>query len=92
MVILLPSIYLGLSICSKPPDSFWNNLVDRFHKKLTRYKGALLRQAGKVQLLKFSLQNMLAYALSLFIILAKFAKAIEKIQKYFLWSGVEERK
>lgn len=58
--------------------------MDRFHKKLANWKGALLSQAGKIQLLK--------PLLSLFRILTNFADAIEKIQKSFLWSGVEERK
>lgn len=66
--------------------------MDKFHKKLASWKGALLSQAGKIQLLESSLQILHVYALSLFEISAKFADGIEKIQKSFLWLGVEERK
>lgn len=51
-----------------------------------------MSQAGKVLLLKAPLQNLPVYALSLFKIPAKFVEIIEKIQKCFLWSGVEEKK
>lgn len=88
----LPSIYLGLPLGLKPPDSFWNVLVDRFSKKLASWKGTLLSQVGKIQLLKATLQNLPIYALSLFKIPSKYADAIEKIQKNFLWSKVEEKK
>lgn len=77
----LPSSYLGLSLCLKPLDSFWCLLVDKFRKKLAGWKGSLLSQARKIQLLKASLQNLPIYALSLFKISAKYAEAIEKIQK-----------
>ncbi|XP_057816062.2 uncharacterized protein LOC131029568 [Cryptomeria japonica] len=87
-----PSIYLGLLLGFSPPDSFWISIVDRFNKKLSGWKGALLSQARKLQLLKSSLQNVPVYALSLFKIPSKFVDAIENIQKIFLWSGVEDRK
>lgn len=28
----IPSIYLGLPLGTKPPNSFWNSLIDRFRK------------------------------------------------------------
>lgn len=74
----LPSTYLGLPLCSKPLESFWISLVEKFNKKLSGWKGALLSQAGKIQLLKASLQNLPVYALSIFKILVEYAKAIEK--------------
>ncbi|XP_057851472.2 uncharacterized protein LOC131061672 [Cryptomeria japonica] len=79
-----PSIYLGLPMGTKPMELFWNSLVDRFSRKLASWKGTLLSQAGKIQLLKYSLQSLPIYALSLFKIPGKFANAIEKIQKAFL--------
>ena len=30
----LPSTYIGLSLGIKPPNSFWNGIIDRFSKKL----------------------------------------------------------
>ena len=42
--------------------------------------------------MKSILQSVLLYALSVFKILRKFALAIEKIQKIFLWTGMEIKK
>lgn len=52
----------------------------------------MLSQVEKFQLLQATLQNLPVYALSLFGIPAKFAEALERIHKTFLWSGVEEKK
>ena len=79
---------MGLS----PPDSFWHSLIDKIHSKLEGWKGSLLSQAGKVVVLKSVLQSTLLYALSLFKIRKFFSLAIEKIQKYFLWTGTENKK
>lgn len=87
-----PSIYLGLPLDTKHMGIFWNSLVDRFNGKLAGWKGTLLSQASKIQLFKSSLQSLSIYTLSLFKIPGKFADAIKKIQKAFLWSGVEEKK
>ncbi|XP_057841593.2 uncharacterized protein LOC131051207 [Cryptomeria japonica] len=51
----LPSIYMGFHLGLKPPDSFWNVLIDRFSEQLAGWKGALLSQACKIQLLKATL-------------------------------------
>lgn len=88
----LPAIYLGLPLCSKVPDSLWIIFTNKFHKKMGRWKGALLSQARKVYLLKVTLQNHQVYALILFKIPSKLAKEIERIHNKFLWFGVEERK
>ena len=56
---------------SKPLDSFWNNIIDRFNKKLVGWKGATLSLADKCTLVKSIFQNLSTYALSLFGILAK---------------------
>ena len=46
----LLTTYLGLPLGSKPPESFWNNIIDNFNKKLTSWKGATLSQVGKCTL------------------------------------------
>lgn len=88
----LPSSYLGLPLGLKAPDSFWEDLINKFSKKLASWKGNLLSQAGKLTLLKASLQSIPTYALSLFKIPSKYAEAIDKIQRNFLWTGTEEKK
>ena len=47
-------------------DSFWDDLIKKFNKKLVGWKGLLLSQARKIQLIKSTLQNLPTYALSLF--------------------------
>lgn len=91
-IIDLPVTYLGLPMGIVPPDPFWSSLVDKFYKKLVGWKVSLLSQAGKLQLLKASLQSISIYALSLFRIPVKYVDAIEKIQRILFWSGVEEKK
>lgn len=66
--------------------------MDKFHRKLASWKGSLLNQASKVQLLKSTLKSIPLYVINLFRIPAKFVEAIEKIQRTFLWTGVEEKK
>ena len=88
----LPSSYLGLPLGSKLPDSFWIDLIDKFSKNLVGWKGAILSQAGKCQLVKATLQNLPMYALSLFGIPVKFFEKMERIQRDFLWTRVEGRK
>lgn len=87
-----PSSYLGLPLGLKALDSFWEDLINNFSKKLAGWKGNLLSQAGKLTLLKASLQSIPTYALSLFKIPSKYAEAIDKIQRNFLWTGSEEKK
>lgn len=76
---MLPSTYLGLPLGLAPPNSFSNFLIDKLNRKLAGWKGSMLSQAGKLQLLQAALQNLPIYALSLFGILAKFVEALERI-------------
>ena len=66
--------------------------MERFSKKLAGWKGAILSQAEKCQLVKSILQNLPIYALSLFTIPVKYAERMEKIQRDFLWKGAERNK
>lgn len=84
--------YLGLPLGLSPPNNLWNSLIDKIHLKLAGWKGFMLSQAGKVVVLKSILKSVLLYALRLFKIPRKYALAIEKIQKTFLWTGMENKK
>ena len=89
---LLPSTYLGLPLGVKPPESLWDNLVDHFNRKLVGWKGITLSQAGKVILIKSTLQKFPTYALSLFSIPSKVVVHLESIQRNFMWSGPDDSK
>lgn len=89
----LSGTYLGLPLTiKKVSNSFWNSILERMQKKLTSWKGRLLSSAGKLQLLASSLQRIPVYFLSLFKISASMAKKLERIQRTFLWTGMEEKK
>lgn len=66
--------------------------MDKMHSKLAGWKGSLLSQARKLVVLKIVLQSSPPCALSVFNIPKKFAAAIDKIQRNFLWSGMEKKK
>lgn len=84
--------YLGLPLRTKnPPNSFQNNIIERIHKKLVGQKGKLLSQVDKVQLLKSCLQNISVYYLSLFNMPTFIMRKNEKIERTFLWIGIEEK-
>lgn len=88
----LPSIYLGMPLFKGPlPTNTWNTLIDRFQKKLAGWKGSLLTKAGKLQLLKSSLQNLPMYLLFLFKVPREISERIEQIQRRFLWSGMGDK-
>ncbi len=60
--------------------------------KLVGWKGISLSQAGKVILIRTTLQNLPTYALSLFPILAKLVDSLEAIQRKILWARPEGNK
>lgn len=52
----LPDTYLGLPLTTKEvTNDFWNTIVERIQKKLTGWKGKILNNAGKLQLLSVAL-------------------------------------
>lgn len=89
----LPGVYLGLPLTVREVShNFWNSILERMQKKLAGWKGQLLSNVGKLQLLKASLQGILVYFLSLFRISGSMAEKLERIHRSFLWMGVEEKK
>lgn len=86
----LPSTYLGLHLCmNSTPNFFQFSLIDKFQSKLVCWKGVLLSQASKLQLIKSSPQTLPIYAMSLFQVLRKVTVKMEQIQKNFLQTGLE---
>ena len=56
---------------------------------MEEWKKLYLSKGGRLTLLKSTLSSLPTYYLSLFTILLHVANKIEKIQRDFLWGGVE---
>jgi hypothetical protein len=57
---------------------------------LAPWKRMYLSKGGRVALIKSTLSNLPTYMLSLFPIPADVAQHIEKIQRDFLWGGLND--
>jgi hypothetical protein len=68
----------------------WAGLEDMMVRRLAPWKRLYLSKGGRVTLIKSTLSNMPTYMLSLFPILVDVAKRIEKIQRDFLWGGMND--
>jgi hypothetical protein len=88
---VLPLKYLGLPLgASFKLKTMWACLEDLMSRRLAPWKRAYLSKAGRVTLIKSTLSNMPTYMLSLFPIPAYVAKRIKKIQRDFLWGGMND--
>lgn len=89
----LLATYLGMPLFKGGiKASLWDPILERFSRKLGGWKGALLNQASKVQLVQSVLQNLPVYFMSVFKMSVSVSKSLEKIQRDFLWSGASEKK
>jgi hypothetical protein len=87
----LPLKYLGLQLgASFKLKSMWAELVDLMSRRLAPWKRMYLSKGGRVALIKSTLSNLPTYMMSLFPIPASVAKQIEKIQRDFLWGGMND--
>ncbi|KAJ0842900.1 putative reverse transcriptase zinc-binding domain-containing protein [Helianthus annuus] len=64
---------------------FWQPVVERFNKKLSKWKAKNLSFAGRVTLAKAVLGSLPSYYLSLFAAPKAIISKLEKIRRDFLW-------
>uniref|UniRef100_A0A2N9HTX3 Reverse transcriptase zinc-binding domain-containing protein n=1 Tax=Fagus sylvatica TaxID=28930 RepID=A0A2N9HTX3_FAGSY len=89
---LLPMKYLGLPLGANfKENTIWNSVLEKVERRLAGWKRLYLLKGGKVTLIKSTLSNIPTYFLSLFSILAGMARRLEKLQRDFLWCGLEDQ-
>ena len=83
--------YLGLPLGAKFKDrAIWNSILERMEQRLTSWKQLYLSKGGKITLIKNTLSSLPTYFLSLLPILVDIAIRIERLQRNFLWGGIDE--
>ena len=88
---VLPLQYLGLPLGTTFKETaIWNPVLERVEKRLASWKRFYLSKGGKITLIKSTFTSIPTYFLSLFPIPTRVANRLEKLQRDFLWCGMEE--
>jgi NRPS condensation-like uncharacterized protein len=83
--------YLGLLLgASYKTVSIWNGVIEKMEKRLVGWQRMYLSKVVRLTLLKSTLSNLPTYYLSLFPIPMSVANCLDKIQRDFLWGGIED--
>jgi len=84
-------VYLGMSVggCHKR-KAFWDGVVGRMKKSLSRWKGRFLSLAGRICMIKLVLSFIPLFYLSLFKMSEVVTNELVKIQRNFLWGWGSE--
>jgi hypothetical protein len=84
--------YLGLPLGANFKEkTIWNSVLEKVERKLACWKRLYLSKGGKVTLIKSTLSNIPTYFLSLFPISVGVARMLEKLQRDFLWCGLDDQ-
>jgi hypothetical protein len=88
-----PFNYLGVPMFKgKPKVCHLQPIADRIKLKLSAWKASLLFIAGRVQLVKFVIQSMMIYSISLYSWHVSLIKEVEKNIRNFIWSGDPDKR
>ncbi|XP_072077829.1 uncharacterized protein [Arachis hypogaea] len=83
----LPVRYLGISLGANPRlVKTWKPIIDKVEDKLSLWKARSLNKAGKLVLIKYVLNSLPIYYLSLYKMPKTVAEKIIGLQRRFLWS------
>lgn len=87
----LPCVYLGLPIGAKMSRCHhWNKLVERFQKRLSKWKSKSLSFGWRLTLIKSVLGSLGVYYFSTFKAPKKTISTLESIRRKFFWGGCSE--
>ncbi|CAL5353932.1 unnamed protein product [Camellia sinensis] len=85
----LPLKYLGLPFGANPRRlKSWQPIVDKVRSKLALWKRKLLSFAGRLTLIKFVLDSLPGYYISIFKMPKGVVREIERIKAAFLWGSL----
>ncbi|XP_016178055.1 uncharacterized protein LOC107620404 [Arachis ipaensis] len=83
----LPMRYLGISLRVNPRRvSTWKTVIDKVEEKLSLWKAKVLNKVGKLVVIKFMLNSLPVYYLSLYKMPKAVAETLISLQRKFLWS------
>jgi hypothetical protein len=77
----------------RPKVTHLQPVTDKIKAKFSAWKASLLSIAGRIQLVKFVVQSMLVYSISIYSRPVSLLRSLEKWIKNFIWSGdIKQRK
>jgi hypothetical protein len=83
--------YLGVPLgASYKSTTIWNDIVEKMGRKLVSWKKMYLSKGRRLTLIKCALSNLSMYFLSVFPIPVSMVNRLEKLQRDFLWGGLNE--
>ena len=84
----LPSSYLSLPLGAHHGSmAVWDDIEERFRKRLTLWKRQYISKGGKITLIRSTLSCLPMYFMSLFRFPRRVRLRLDRIQRDFLWSG-----
>ncbi|GJW76393.1 RNA-directed DNA polymerase, eukaryota [Tanacetum coccineum] len=88
-----PFSYLGLPIdCNMANVKSWDPIVDKFSKRLSKWKSSMLSIGGRDTLISSVLGSIGTYYLSLFSMPITVSKKLESIRSHFFWGSDDSSK
>ncbi|XP_062013933.1 uncharacterized protein LOC133730332 [Rosa rugosa] len=84
----LPFTYLGVPIFQgRPKKLYFQAIADRVRCKLASWKGSLLSQAGRIQLIQSVIQGILVYSFQIYEWPTCLLRDLQSCIRNFFWTG-----
>ena len=84
----LPFTYLGVPIFpGRPKRIYFQNIADKVRCKLSTWKGSLLTQAGRLQLINSVIHGLLIYSFQIYAWPVNLLRELQGWVRNFFWTG-----